>query len=265
MALTEYVIMPGADYQAICDKVREKTGGEELLKSGDIPSALDNVSSEKILYMDAALLDAGGAYPADADDYTTAVIPADATFVSMESFDNLPNIDTLIINGNCEIEIESYYDSAKILQTASPFVSAGLPLKKVVIKDRTSIPDYVLDGCGTAATIEIENCGGIGNRSFLGSKIRALDLKNVTGSIGESAFHSCSNLVGVVIPEGVTSILGWAFYLCSNLATITIPTSVTNIANASSIPTTTVIRGYAGSYAESWASTNSRTFEVITE
>lgn len=44
MALTEVVRMPGADYQAICDAVRAKTGGTELLKSGDIPGAIEGIS-----------------------------------------------------------------------------------------------------------------------------------------------------------------------------------------------------------------------------
>ena len=43
MALTEMVIMPGDDYQAICDSVRAKTGGTELLKSGEVASAIDGI------------------------------------------------------------------------------------------------------------------------------------------------------------------------------------------------------------------------------
>ena len=44
MALTEMVVMPGADYQAICDSVRAKTGGTALLKSGDIPAIIDAIT-----------------------------------------------------------------------------------------------------------------------------------------------------------------------------------------------------------------------------
>lgn len=35
--------MPGADYQAICDAVRTKTGGTDLLKSGDIASVISSI------------------------------------------------------------------------------------------------------------------------------------------------------------------------------------------------------------------------------
>lgn len=43
MALTEMVIMPGEDYQAICDSVRAKTGGTKLLKSGEVAPAIDGI------------------------------------------------------------------------------------------------------------------------------------------------------------------------------------------------------------------------------
>ena len=43
MALTEQVIMPGVDYQAICDAVRTRAGGTDLLKSGDIASVIASI------------------------------------------------------------------------------------------------------------------------------------------------------------------------------------------------------------------------------
>lgn len=45
MALTEMVIMPGEDYQAICDSVRAKTGVTELLKSGEVSKAIDGIET----------------------------------------------------------------------------------------------------------------------------------------------------------------------------------------------------------------------------
>ena len=41
--MTDQVLMPGADYQAICNAVRALTGGTEALKSGDIAGALSGV------------------------------------------------------------------------------------------------------------------------------------------------------------------------------------------------------------------------------
>ena len=48
--LTDEVVMPGADYQAICNAVRALTGGEVSLKSGDIAPALAGVSGGGLLH-----------------------------------------------------------------------------------------------------------------------------------------------------------------------------------------------------------------------
>ena len=48
-------------------------------------------------------------------------------------------------------------------------------------------------------------------------------------SIGFCAFHNCSSLTSITIPESVTSIGDFAFDGCSSLTSITIPNSVTSI------------------------------------
>lgn len=45
MALTDYVIMPGTDYQALCDKIREKTGKTDVIKSGDLATEIEELAS----------------------------------------------------------------------------------------------------------------------------------------------------------------------------------------------------------------------------
>lgn len=43
MALTNYVLMPGADYQAACDAIRAKTGKTNALKSGELASEISAI------------------------------------------------------------------------------------------------------------------------------------------------------------------------------------------------------------------------------
>ena len=51
-------------------------------------------------------------------------------------------------------------------------------------------------------------------------------------SIGNYAFHSCSGLTSIEIPNSVTSIGGYAFFDCSKLTSIEIPNSVTSIGSS---------------------------------
>lgn len=48
MALTDYIIMPGADYQAACDKLREKSGKTDPIRSGDLAIEIEAVASKKL-------------------------------------------------------------------------------------------------------------------------------------------------------------------------------------------------------------------------
>ena len=55
------------------------------------------------------------------------------------------------------------------------------------------------------------------------------EIEYAVTSIGNYAFHDCSGLTSITIPESVTTIGTSAFYGCSGLTSITIPESVTTI------------------------------------
>lgn len=44
--MTEYVLMPGADYQNICNALREKTGSTEPIRSGEIAGQIADLSGD---------------------------------------------------------------------------------------------------------------------------------------------------------------------------------------------------------------------------
>ena len=61
-----------------------------------------------------------------------------------------------------------------------------------------------------------------------------VNYKNVSckvKTIYDNAFHNCSSLTSVTIPESVTSIGEYAFSKCSSLSSVTIPNSITFIEN----------------------------------
>jgi len=87
--------------------------------------------------------------------------------------------------------------------------------------------------------------GSVGNALYPNNYTRyvSLDLSGSTiNSIGNRAFRNCYSLVGVTIPNSVTSIELYAFESCSSLTSITIPDGVISIED------------YAFSYCTSLAS-----------
>ena len=89
-----------------------------------------------------------------------------------------------------------------------------------------------------------------------------------TKKIGAQAFGDCQNLTSIVLPDGLTEI-DFSGIGCAYLAEITIPASVTTISQESvgfhngTKLQNLVIRGAAGSAAESYAKENGFTFVEI--
>ncbi|MCB6994390.1 leucine-rich repeat protein, partial [bacterium 210820-DFI.6.37] len=79
--------------------------------------------------------------------------------------------------------------------------------------------------------------------------------------ICDDAFEGCSSLSSITIPEGVTRIGVDAFYGCSSLSSIKILNP--NCKIITSIPSFTVIYGYANSTAQAYAERYNRTFVVL--
>ena len=97
---------------------------------------------------------------------------------------------------------------------------------------RICVQDWDTDGDGELSKAEAAAITGLGETFCGQSDIRSFDeLQYFTGltSIGYEAFHGCSNLSSIVIPNSVTSIGTSAFIGCISLSSIIIPKSVTSI------------------------------------
>ncbi len=72
----------------------------------------------------------------------------------------------------------------------------------------------------------------IGQNAFHScSALTSITIPNSVTSIGNSAFDYCSSLASVTIGNSVTNIGDWTFHSCSALTSVTIPNSVTSIGN----------------------------------
>lgn len=86
----------------------------------------------------------------------------------------------------------------------------------------------------------------IGSYAFHGcSSLTSITIPNSVKSIENDTFNNCSGLTSITIPNSVTSIGSSAFCDCANLTSITIPNSVTSIrraafSNCSSLTSVTI-------------------------
>ncbi len=90
-------------------------------------------------------------------------------------------------------------------------------------------------------------------------------------TVGNYSFQTCSNLTTVRMEEGVEEIGDKVFSYCISLSDIYIPRSVVSIGfdpfdmAGTNVEGGLTIHGYAGSYAETFATENGYNFEVIEE
>ena len=91
-------------------------------------------------------------------------------------------------------------------------------------------------------------------------------IPNSVESIGAEAFADRETLTSITLGNSVTSIYNFAFVGCSSLTSITLSDSVKSIgACAFDGCYELTIKGYAGSYAETYAKENGIPFEEIKE
>ena len=104
------------------------------------------------------------------------------------------------------------------------------------------------------------------DNAFVGSGLMSVSFGSGLKKISSNAFKDCTSLKTVEINDGVTEIQYGAFNGCSSLESVYIPASVTAIGNSAFDGCTALtLIVDAGSYAESYAKTNSIPYQVKEE
>lgn len=166
-----YVILPTESYQLLCDKLREKTDSANVLLASDIPSIVQNFSSDKILteFLNGTLTNYSNDRVTSVESYAfygltklTSIDLPNVTSVSTQAFNGCTALKTINAPSLKTTSIQSFYNCG--------FVSINLP------------------SLTTVGTQGIRNC----------RKLTKADLKSVT-TINTYAFDTCSVLETLII------------------------------------------------------------------
>ncbi len=177
-------------------------------------------------------------------------------------------------------------------------------LETVNIDVAVSTDDGVFEGCSSLKNVIFPEGKKVnmGMLCFKGcTSLQSIVLPETWTAIPQSFFYGCTSLKNIEIPEGVKTIGSYAFYKCSSLEKITLAEKVTSVGSKafygadslseisflnkdttiaapvttdgvyySTIPETTLIKGYTGSTADVYATNYGNDFlafdaKVITE
>ena len=175
---------------------------------------------------------------------TSVVIPNSVTSIGYEAFNGSKSLISITIGNSVTSIGEDAFNGCSSLTSItipnsvtsigySAFYGTG------IYNDESNWENEVLyiDNYLIKATSSIsglctikENTRLIADYAFhYCSSLTSITIPNSVTSIGNGAFAWCSALTSITIPNSVTSIGRDAFYDCSSLTSITIPNSVTSI------------------------------------
>lgn len=175
---------------------------------------------------------------------------------------------TVIKNGEESDGVIKDFTGYEDGENFSPLTNHADTLKKVDFKEGiTAIGQTTCFELSNVTTISLpDSVSSIGIGAFgYCSSLSSIVLPSSLETIEPSTFVDCDSLTNVVISNGVVSIDDYAFGDCGVLETIVIPESVTNIHYDAfrNSGKTKIIKGVAGSYAQTFANSMGYTFVAI--
>ena len=209
--MTEYVLMPGADYQNICNALREKTGSTELIRSGEIAGQIADLSGNPYDVFWDVYQDKGNrtqyAHAFRGSGWT------DATF--KPKYDIVCNEwDNYLFSGSRIVDIKGILESQGVTLDTSKvsgltyFFQNCSATVRIPALDMRSCTSFLgaFYGCMALQEIEMNHVREdlTGNNAFV--NCTALTAVKITGTIGTSAFNFKHS--PLLTNESVQSIIG---------------------------------------------------------
>lgn len=239
--IEEKVIMPASDYKNLCDKVREKTGSTELIKSGDMRTLIDNIQTGKEEQKKTVSITENGTYEVLPDE--NKVLSKVEVNVEVEDNSVLMNSQGRIYVKNPVIldgvtEIGNYVFSNCEINT----VSLPLTITKIgdyafnttdisnvnlsLYENLTSIGTGAFNNCKNfAGRVDLSNLtklSTLGQTVFYRTAIESVKLNHKITVLSNQLFGECNNLTSVELPNTIKQI-GWEpFYKSNNIEFVTL-------------------------------------------
>ncbi|MBQ3370737.1 MAG: leucine-rich repeat protein [Mogibacterium sp.] len=157
----------------------------------------------------------------------------------------------------------------KSLKTCGTYMFTGdAKLRSITIPEGvTELPQNVFDHADKLVTVRLpKTLTKIGDSAFYqATSLKKVIIPDSVTTIEQHAFNGCESLVKMIIPASVTEIAYRVFRYNTSLEAIWIGEQVTSINNGafdSCDKNKLVIHGVAGSYANTWATSNGYAFQT---
>lgn len=147
----------------------------------------------------------------------------------------------------------------------TPWYKVRDQITEVVVENGiTSVGDWTFGRLVNAVSASIANSvEKLGSSVFEYSAFSNITMSQNVQNIGELAFFNCTNLTSFIVPKSVTDISWHAFYNSSLTTVIILNPECFIYDDSSTIPSDTVIYGYSGSTAETYAKAYDRSFVAL--
>ena len=187
-------------------------------------------------------------------------LPDGLTVIHRWAFDGCTALESIVLPDS--ITTIGYRAFANCIKLAS----INFPRSWSTVYTYGSYGGDIFNGCVKLTSLSVpEGVTAIPNYAFEDCNyLKTVILPSTLLTIGASAFSGCTSFVRFAVSDGVKTIGNSAFSNCKNLVRIWIPESISQISNSafSNRNADFTIHGVSGSYAETYANTNSIPFST---